>query len=108
MRPTLIRLSEMPGPKRAWSTWWGDKHGNFVRQKGIKSYALSSFQGKAGKNWASDYLFNGYRRISQEAVYWVVPFGFGYGIYKWANNYTEYHESKAGMLASGEAGGHGH
>ncbi|KAF8912661.1 cytochrome b-c1 complex subunit 8 [Mucidula mucida] len=122
MRPSLIRLGDMPGPRRAYNVWWGDKHG-LMKQRGMYQYSLSPFQSKAAPHWARDYLFNGYRRLSKEAVYWVIPFGFGssrlfrprcnnahraagYGVYTWANNYTEYHESKAGHLADGAAEGH--
>ncbi|KAK0474172.1 cytochrome b-c1 complex subunit 8 [Armillaria novae-zelandiae] len=101
MRPTLIRYGEMPGPQRAWSSWWGDKHGG-ARMKGVYQYTISPFQAKAGPNWAREYLFQGYRRIAAEVPYWIVPFAMGYGIYTWANNYTKYHDSKAAH----EAGHH--
>ncbi|KAF9022347.1 hypothetical protein BDZ89DRAFT_1163294 [Hymenopellis radicata] len=108
MRPSLIRLGDMPGPRRAYNVWWGDKHG-LVKQRGMYQYTLSPFQSKAAPHWARDYLFNGYRRLSKEAIYWVIPFSFGYGVYTWANNYTEYIESKAGHLAAvAAAGGEGH
>ena len=43
----------------------------------ILSAALSPFQMRATPNLLRSYLFNGYRRISREALYFLVPFGLG-------------------------------
>lgn len=43
----------------------------------IPSPALSPFQTRAMPNLIRSYLFNGYRRLSAEAFYFVVPFGLG-------------------------------
>ena len=43
----------------------------------ISSSALSPFQMRAAPNLLRSYLFNGYRRISGEALYFLVPFGLG-------------------------------
>jgi ubiquinol-cytochrome c reductase subunit 8 len=52
------------------------------------------------------YLFNFYRRASAEALYILVPFGIGYGIYSWARRYDAYLNSKAGHIAMMEHGEH--
>ncbi|KAE9405520.1 hypothetical protein BT96DRAFT_1015505 [Gymnopus androsaceus JB14] len=139
MRPSIARASEMPGPQRAWSAWWGDQA--VIRHKGITTYsafsnrilrrfvwltwffnfpfpcsaslaslipfshltALSPMQAKAAPNWVRNYIFNFYRRVSGEAVYFLVPFGIGYGVYTWGKNQYAYQNSKAGHIASGAA-----
>lgn len=74
--------------------WWGDQHG--TKQKGMKQYsasffvrplamcpnlfpltAVSPFQAKAAPHWLRSYIFNGYRRLSGEALFFLVPFGIG-------------------------------
>ncbi|PFH53419.1 hypothetical protein AMATHDRAFT_171189 [Amanita thiersii Skay4041] len=96
MRPTFARHSDMPGPK-VYNLWWGDQTG--IRQKGITQYTLSPFQAKAAPKMIRNYLFNGYRRLAGEAIFWIIPFGIGYGVYTWARNYEEWAKSKAGHLA---------
>ncbi|KAF5386428.1 hypothetical protein D9757_005823 [Collybiopsis confluens] len=96
MRPTIVQASEMPGPQRAWSSWWGSP---FVKQRGITQYTLSPLSAKAGPNWLRNYVFNFYRRVSVEAVYFVVPFALGYSIYTWANHRYAFQNSKAGHIA---------
>ncbi|KAF8150340.1 cytochrome b-c1 complex subunit 8 [Pholiota molesta] len=98
MRPTLARHSDMPGPK-VYNLWWGDKSG--VRQRGIVQYTLSPYQTKAAPHWLRSYIFNGYRRISGEILFFGIPFVVGYGVYTWAKSYDEFQNSKAGHLASG-------
>ncbi|KAJ3869533.1 cytochrome b-c1 complex subunit 8 [Lentinula novae-zelandiae] len=100
MRPSIARASEMPGPKRAWSSWWGAP---IIKQKGIVEYTLSPYQTKAAPHWVRNYVFNFYRRVSAEAVYFVIPFGLGYGIYAWAKRHDAHQNSKAGHIASGAA-----
>ncbi|TFL04132.1 cytochrome b-c1 complex subunit 8 [Pterulicium gracile] len=99
MRPSASVMSEMPGGK-VYNEWWGVKTS---KQKGIYSYTLSPYQSKAAPNWARNYLFNGYRRISGEVIFWVVPFTLGYGIYTWANKHAAYLDSKQAHIA-GEGG----
>jgi len=86
--------------------------------------AISPYQTKAMPNMVRNYVFNFYRRVSAEAIYFLVPFGIGelylslstfsmflrpndvcagYGIYTWGKARYEYVNSKAGHLA---AGGH--
>ena len=38
---------------------------------------LSPFRQRAAKNMFKNYIFNGYRRLSGELVYWSIPFAFG-------------------------------
>ncbi|TFY78093.1 hypothetical protein EWM64_g5916 [Hericium alpestre] len=47
------------------------------------------------------WMFNGYRRLSKQVPYWIVPFAIGYGTYTWANNQYAWQMSKAGHLALG-------
>ncbi|KZO99196.1 putative ubiquinol-cytochrome c reductase complex 11 kDa protein [Calocera viscosa TUFC12733] len=89
----------MPSGK-VWMGWWGDFGG--PKQKGIVQYSLSPFQQKAMGDAFSSYLFNGYRRIVAQVPYFAIPFGFGYGIYTWANSYGAYLESKEGHYATAE------
>ncbi len=39
--------------------------------------AISPWQTKAAPNMFRNYLFNGYRRLAGEFVFWAVPFGIG-------------------------------
>jgi UcrQ family len=39
--------------------------------------AISPWQTKAGPHWLRNYLFNGYRRISGELVFFGIPFAIG-------------------------------
>ncbi|KAJ3007449.1 hypothetical protein NUW54_g3547 [Trametes sanguinea] len=71
MRPTDIRRSEMPGPK-VYNLWWGDR--GVQKQKGIVTYSLSPFRQRAAHKMITNWVFNGYRRLSSQAVYWVIPF----------------------------------
>ncbi|KAG6827012.1 hypothetical protein H0H92_013578 [Tricholoma furcatifolium] len=103
MRPTIPRFSDMPGPK-VYNLWWGDSTG--MRQKGVVTYTISPFQAKAAPNMIRNYLFNGYRRLGGELLFWLIPFGTGYGIYTWAKSYDHYQNSKAGHIAAGHAEHH--
>ena len=38
---------------------------------------LSPFRQRAAKNLFRSYIFNGYRRLSGELVYWAIPFALG-------------------------------
>ncbi|KAF5352077.1 hypothetical protein D9758_009449 [Tetrapyrgos nigripes] len=100
MRPSVTRYSDMPGPQHAWNRWWGDTA--LQKQRGVVQYTISPYQSKAAPKMIRSYIFNFYRRVSGEAVYFVVPFALGYGVYTWAKNRYEYMNSKAGHLASGE------
>lgn len=82
------------------------------------STALSPWQAKAAPKMLRSYLFNGYRRLSAEALFFLVPFGAGtsthsihhvlvckhlpagYGIYSWAKSYDDWQNSKAGHIAA--------
>ncbi|TFK31798.1 cytochrome b-c1 complex subunit 8 [Crucibulum laeve] len=103
MRPTLARQSDMPGPK---NLWWGDKSG--VRQRGIIQYSISPYQVKAAPHLIRNYLFNGYRRLSGELLFFAIPFALGYGVYAWAKKTDHYQNSKAGHIAAMEHGGEHH
>ncbi|EKM56682.1 uncharacterized protein PHACADRAFT_253942 [Phanerochaete carnosa HHB-10118-sp] len=96
MKPTAMRMSDMPGP-RVYNLWWGDK--GVTRQKGIVTYAVSPWRQRAAKNMIRNYIFNGYRRLSGQAVYWIFPFALGYGTYTWAKKYDEWQNSKAAHVA---------
>ncbi|KAF8241042.1 hypothetical protein L208DRAFT_1420173 [Tricholoma matsutake] len=117
MHPSIARFSDMPGrnlfffffifnlilfslsqQKHMQNPWWGDS--SVIRMKGVTQYTLSPFQSKTAPHMLRNYLFNGYRRISAEAVFFVIPFAIGYGIYAWANSYDAYQNSKAGHIAS--------
>ncbi|KIY49831.1 hypothetical protein FISHEDRAFT_72455 [Fistulina hepatica ATCC 64428] len=106
MRPTNVRFSEMPGPRRVYSPWWGDK--NHAKQKGVIQYTLASNSSKTGPHWLRSYIFNGYRRLSQEAFYFLIPATIGYGIYAWAKRYDAWQNSKEGHLALMEKEGGEH
>ncbi|KAF8352058.1 cytochrome b-c1 complex subunit 8 [Amanita rubescens] len=96
MRPTFVRSSGMPGPK-TFNPWWGDSA--VMKQRHIKQYTLSPYQMKAAPQLIRSYLFNGYRRLSAEAFYFLLPFGLGYAVYSWGNSYDAWAKSKAGHLA---------
>ncbi|PPQ95381.1 hypothetical protein CVT26_008226 [Gymnopilus dilepis] len=103
MRPTIARYGDMPGGK-VYSLWWGDS--GAVKQKGVVTYTISPFQTKAGPHWLKHYIFNGYRRLSGEVLFFGIPMLLGYGVYTWAKRYDEWQNSKAGHLAL--AAQHGH
>ncbi|TEB32658.1 hypothetical protein FA13DRAFT_219209 [Coprinellus micaceus] len=94
MRPTLARQSDMPGPK-VYSLWWGDR-------TGIQQKALSPYQAKVAPKFLSNYIFNGFRRLSGELLFFGIPFAVGYATYSWAKSYDHWVNSKEGHLASGE------
>ncbi|KAM6501114.1 Cytochrome b-c1 complex subunit 8 [Amanita muscaria] len=96
MKATLARSSDMPGPK-TYMMWWGNQ--GVIKQKGIKQYTISPFQARAAPNWLRSYIFNGYRRLSGEALFFLIPIGIGYGVYTWAKSYDAWTKSKAGHLA---------
>ncbi|ESK84201.1 ubiquinol-cytochrome c reductase complex ubiquinone-binding protein qp-c [Moniliophthora roreri MCA 2997] len=77
------------------SQWWGDNSAPGAKQKRVYSYTISPVQAKAAPNMIRSYLFNFYRRISGEAVFFVLPFAFGYGVYTWGNKEYAYVNSKA-------------
>ncbi|KAG5642278.1 hypothetical protein DXG03_003055 [Asterophora parasitica] len=64
--------------------------------------AISPFQAKAAPHMIRNYLFNGYRRLGGELIFWIIPFATGFGIYSWAKKYDAHQHSKAGQIASGE------
>ncbi|KXN82373.1 Cytochrome b-c1 complex subunit 8 [Leucoagaricus sp. SymC.cos] len=122
MRPTLSRAENMPGreliqdlckafkhfgnTERKYSNhafaqnlWWGDNRN--IRQKGITQYTISPWQTKSAPQMFRSYLFNGYRRLSGEFIFWAIPFGIAYGIYSWAKSYDKWQNSKEGHIASG-------
>ncbi|OCH88723.1 hypothetical protein OBBRIDRAFT_794969 [Obba rivulosa] len=100
MRPTQVRFSEMPGPK-TYNPWWGSHE--VTHQKGIVQYSLSPMRQRPCKNMFRNYIFNGYRRLSSQFGYWIVPFAIGYGTYTWAKSYDTYLNSKEAHIA-----GHAH
>ncbi|KAJ3528294.1 hypothetical protein NMY22_g9468 [Coprinellus aureogranulatus] len=105
MRPTLARQSDMPGPK-VYNLWWGDKSG--IRQKGLVTYtrksttAISPYQAKVAPKFLSSYIFNGFRRISGELLFFGIPFAVGYATYSWAKSYDHWLNSKEGHIAQAE------
>ncbi|EMD37039.1 hypothetical protein CERSUDRAFT_51699 [Gelatoporia subvermispora B] len=102
MRPTQVRLGEMPGRKPyPQNEWWGS-HG-VTHQKGIIQYSLSPVRQRACKNMIQNYIFNGYRRLSAQFAYWIVPVAIGFGTYTWAKRYDTYINSKEAHVA-----GHAH
>ena len=85
---------------------------------------MSPFRQRAAKNLIQSYIFNGYRRLSGELVYWAIPFALGassrhvspfflcansrisgYGAYAWAKRYDAWQNSKAAHVA-GHHGDH--
>ena len=87
--------------------------------------AVSPVRQRAAKNLFRGYLFNGYRRLSSQVGYWIVPVVLGtfpspltrpdrldtilsaltgYSTYAWAKKYDAYLNSKEGHLA--QAGEH--
>jgi len=97
MRPSAVRMSEMPGG-RVYNLWWGTKEGA-VKQKGVVTYTVSPFRQRAVKGLFKGYLFNGYRRLSAQFGYWVVPVVIGYSTYAWAKKHDAWQNSKAGHIA---------
>ncbi|PSR75792.1 hypothetical protein PHLCEN_2v8909 [Hermanssonia centrifuga] len=70
-----------------------------MRQKGVVQYAVSPMRQRATHNLIRSYIFNGYRRLSVQVPYWIVPFAIGYGTYTWAKSYDEWQNSKAAHVA---------
>ncbi|KAI0725086.1 cytochrome b-c1 complex subunit 8 [Fomitopsis betulina] len=98
MRPTAAAHSEMPGPK-VYNVWWGFPE--LPKQKGITQYAMSPMRQRATHNMFRNWMFNGYRRLSGQVGYFIVPFALGYATYSWGNSHYAYLNSKAGHLAHG-------
>lgn len=80
------------------------------------SAAVSPVRQRAAKNLFRNYLFNGYRRLSSQFGYWIVPVVIGtcprslpedntnsaltgYSTYAWAKKYDAYLNSKEGHIA---------
>ncbi|GAC92886.1 hypothetical protein PHSY_000444 [Pseudozyma hubeiensis SY62] len=61
----------------------------------------STFSLNAMKGALHSYVFYGFKRIMQQAPYFVLPFGVGYGLIAWAKSKNAYYNSKAGHLAHG-------
>ncbi|KAI0317976.1 cytochrome b-c1 complex subunit 8 [Amylostereum chailletii] len=97
MKPSTARMSEMPGPK-AGNVWWGDYH-NLQKQRGITQYSVSPFRQNPTAHLFRSYLFNGYRRLSSQFIYWAIPFAIGYSTYAYAKKRDAWQNSKAGHLA---------
>ncbi|KAI0058364.1 hypothetical protein BV25DRAFT_1830200 [Artomyces pyxidatus] len=97
MRATAVAMSEMPGPK-VYNLWWGDKHGA-QKQRGVITYTVSPFRQNPVDHMFRSYLFNGYRRLSAQVPYFIVPVVIGYSVYSWAKGREEWQNSKAGHLA---------
>lgn len=47
----------------------------------VQPTGLAPNRQRSGKNLLRNYLFNGFRRLSSQAVYWVIPFGLGTSCY---------------------------
>ena len=105
-----------------WSNTVRPFHAFRVFWQGWFLTAISPWQTKAAPHWMRNYLFNGYRRISGELIFFGIPFALGvcswcfeiycfcwyktktgYATYSWAKSYDEYQNSKAGHIASGAA-----
>jgi len=97
MRPSAVRMGDMPGP-RVYNLWWGTKDGA-QKQAGVVTYSVSPFRQRALKGVFRGYLFNGYRRLAAQAGYWIVPVVIGYSTYAWAKKHDEWQNSKAGHIA---------
>ncbi|BFZ57469.1 Cytochrome b-c1 complex subunit 8, mitochondrial [Savitreella phatthalungensis] len=82
------------GHQGGYMGWWGSFQG--ARQKGITTYSLSSFQQRALAGAAHNAVFNTFRRVKNQFLYFVPPFIGAYYIYTWANAKNEYYNSKAG------------
>ncbi|KAL0946108.1 hypothetical protein HGRIS_012373 [Hohenbuehelia grisea] len=73
MRSTAPRFGDMPGGK-TYLNWWGNvTH----KQRGVIQYAVSSNETSPMRHIFRNYLFNGYRRLSGQALYVVIPFACG-------------------------------
>ncbi|GBE83550.1 Cytochrome b-c1 complex subunit 8 [Sparassis crispa] len=86
----------MPGPK-TWNEWWGSTEG--LKMKGVVQYSVSPFRQRATHHMFRSWLFNGYRRLSGQVPYWIVPALIGYGTYTWANRYDAWQNSKAAHVS---------
>ncbi|KAK7030740.1 ubiquinol-cytochrome-c reductase complex subunit 8 [Favolaschia claudopus] len=96
MKPSVTRLSDMPGPK-VYNVWWGDR--TLPKQRGIYQYTLSPYQAKAAPQMFRSYLFNGIRRLGVYALPIFVPAGIYYYTWKAHVANYEWRNSKEGHLA---------
>ncbi|KAI9617841.1 hypothetical protein PSHT_11023 [Puccinia striiformis] len=88
-------LERQPLWNANWSMgWWGNMGG--PKQKGITEYSLSPYRQSPGKHAFRGWLFQGYRRLACQVPYWIVPFGVGYGVIKWADADNHFRNTKAG------------
>ncbi|EIM87271.1 uncharacterized protein STEHIDRAFT_130709 [Stereum hirsutum FP-91666 SS1] len=99
MKPTSAVWSDMPGPK---NPWWGDKEGGIQKIRGVTTYTVSPFRQRAASHMFSGYLFNGYRRLSKQFIFWSIPVAVGYSTYAWAKKTDAWMSSKEGHLALAE------
>ncbi|KAF9646411.1 hypothetical protein BDM02DRAFT_3099892, partial [Thelephora ganbajun] len=52
--------------------------------------AIAPVRQRAAKNLFGGYLFDGYRRLSSQVGYWIVPVVLGYSTYAWIKKYNAY------------------
>ncbi|UZJ51015.1 hypothetical protein CBS101457_000335 [Exobasidium rhododendri] len=93
MRPSAVFQSGMPTGHK-YMGWWGAMGG--PKQKGVTSYSVSPYQQSAMRGALKGYVFYGYKRLMQQAPYFVLPFGIAYAILAWGKQKNDYLNSKEG------------
>ncbi|GAA5998640.1 ubiquinol--cytochrome-c reductase subunit 8 [Rhodotorula paludigena] len=78
-----------------WMGWWGDMGG--PKQKGIVTYTVSPFRQAPMRGAWKHWTVRGYHRLAQQAIYFAVPIGMGYGLISWAIKDNALRNSKEGQ-----------
>ncbi|BGP38264.1 Cytochrome b-c1 complex subunit 8, mitochondrial [Rhodotorula kratochvilovae] len=94
MRPSASVHSGMPTGK-TWMGWWGDLGG--PKQVGISSYVVSPYRQQPMRGAIAHWVTRGYKRTAQQAIYFAIPLGLGYGILAWAIDNNHLRNTKKGQ-----------
>ncbi|KAK9459885.1 cytochrome b-c1 complex subunit 8 [Lipomyces oligophaga] len=67
----------MTGEHHGYMGWWGDMGG--PKQRGIVTYSISSYAQKPFAGVLHAAVFNSFRRVSSQVIFFIVPIGiYGY------------------------------
>ncbi|KAB5525629.1 cytochrome b-c1 complex subunit 8 [Coniochaeta sp. 2T2.1] len=102
MRPSPILRAGGEAPLGKFNKYlggWGNLGG--LPQKGIVSYGVSLNRQNPFAGAAHDAVFNTFRRVSSQILYWAPPMVIGYYAMEWAIERNHYLNSKPGRIEFG-------
>ncbi|KAK9472395.1 cytochrome b-c1 complex subunit 8 [Dipodascopsis tothii] len=84
----------MTGAHHGYMGWWGDMGG--PKQKGIVTYSVSPYAQKPFAGAGYNAIFNTFRRVSSQIIFFAVPIGTYVYILNQAKERNAFLYSKAG------------